>query len=246
MREERGGWQERLKTSEERLRALAAAELKAAAAEAAEQKERAAVAKLKEARAELKELRKQVSELEAELAAGADARRDEASAAAERDECKAREGKARPAPQPRSPAAPHLVSSATQPRVPFPAPAPGLTLRAAAPRRVPLRSCAPSFAPPSSREMPTASSCRRRSPVRPSRVPPPGRRRRRRRYGSSCSSCRPTTPSCRPGSWPSRSAASRRTRSSARTRGARERPCSACPRGAQPPAPSPAFHIPSP
>ena len=54
MREERGGWQERLKTSEERLRALAAAELKAAAAEAAEQKERAAVAKLKEARAELK------------------------------------------------------------------------------------------------------------------------------------------------------------------------------------------------
>ena len=35
MREERGGWQERLKTAEERLRALAAAELKAAAAEAA-------------------------------------------------------------------------------------------------------------------------------------------------------------------------------------------------------------------
>ena len=106
MREERGGWQERLKTSEERLRALAAAELKAAAAEAAEQKERATAARLKEARAELKELRKQVSELEAELAAVADASRDEASAAAERDECKAREGKARPAPQSRSPAAP--------------------------------------------------------------------------------------------------------------------------------------------
>ena len=99
MREERGGWLERLKTSEERLRALAAAELKAAAAEAAEQRERAAVARLKEARAELKELRKQVGDLEAELAAGADARRDEAAAAQERDECKAREGKARRAPR---------------------------------------------------------------------------------------------------------------------------------------------------
>lgn len=95
MREERCGWQERLKTSEERLRGLAAAELKAAAAEAAEQKERAAVAKLKETRSELKELRKQVSDLEAELAAQADARREEGTAAAERDECKAREGKLR-------------------------------------------------------------------------------------------------------------------------------------------------------
>ena len=116
MREERGGWQDRLKTSEERLRALAAAELKAAAAEAAEQKERATAARLKEARAELKELRKQVSELEAELAAVADASRDEASAAAERDECKAREGKARPAPQSRSHAAPRAIPHAAAPR----------------------------------------------------------------------------------------------------------------------------------
>jgi len=85
MREERGGWQERLRT-------LAAAELKAAEREAAEQKERAAMAKLKEVRAELKELRKQVADLEAELAAEGDARRDEAMAAGERDECKAREG----------------------------------------------------------------------------------------------------------------------------------------------------------
>lgn len=87
MREERGGWQERLRT-------LAAAELKAAEREAAEQKERAAMAKLKEVRAELKELRKQVADLEAELAAEGDARRDEAMAAGERDECKAREGQA--------------------------------------------------------------------------------------------------------------------------------------------------------
>ena len=48
MREERGGWQERLKTAEERLRALAAAELKAAAAEAAEQKATAAGAAAEE------------------------------------------------------------------------------------------------------------------------------------------------------------------------------------------------------
>ena len=132
MREERCGWQERLKTSEERLRGLAAAELKAAAAEAAEQKERAAVAKLKETRSELKELRKQVSDLEAELAAQADARREEGTAAAERDECKAREGKV----QPRS-STPHFPPRSPAPsfqrRSPAPCPPPQLRaeLRAA-------------------------------------------------------------------------------------------------------------------
>ena len=84
LRVERGGWQERLRT-------LAAVELKAAECGAAQQKERAAVAKLKELRAEHRQLQKQVGDLEADLAAQADARRDEAAAACERDECKARE-----------------------------------------------------------------------------------------------------------------------------------------------------------